>query len=587
MKQKIIFRMKPLSSYFVTIRNLAGRRAGVPFTILAGLLLTACNDMFELKPEDSLVREDFYRDIHDADAAVIGIYGQFMNLAESYVIWNELRGDLMEVTANADIYLQQINTHEARQDNPYIDPKPFYQVILSCNDALDNFMRMREENKLDENAFNERYADIAALRCWLYMQLGIHFGTIPYVTDPLEDATAVQDPGRFPMVDLDELIPELIATLEALPTLENYPAGSSMRTTVDGYSTEPFFVPKRLLLGDLYLWAGQYRKAAEQYKPVMDFDDFDRYKVRYADVVNNNDLAVGYLRFREQDINTLINNNEQGWRSIFARDQDRLFFDEWIWQLPFSSGFAPENPFIGLFSPSGGQYLVRPSVPAVAAWDSQVQLNDFPFDARGLFSWQEQGSQPVIRKYLYNYSPLEPLEKDGKWFLYRVAAMHLHFAEAANRDGRHKLAWALLNQGIKTTFDTDPGNSDQTNKQATFDVFPYNFDARQGNSPHFRDLWYRNVGVRGRAYLQPVEMPGGADSTLFIEEKLIDEAALELAYEGYRWPDLVRIAMRRNDPAFLADRVYEKFRQAGHPEAEAIHSRLMNRENWFLPFKWE
>ena len=46
--------------------------------------------------------------------------------------------------------------------------------------------------------------------------------------------------------------------------------------------------------------------------------------------------------------------------------------------------------------------------------------------------------------------------------------------------------------------------------------------------------------------------PVVGDSTISIEDNLIREAGLELAYEGYRWADLVRIAKRRNDPAFLA-----------------------------------
>ena len=42
---------------------------------------------------------------------------------------------------------------------------------------------------------------------------------------------------------------------------------------------------------------------------------------------------------------------------------------------------------------------------------------------------------------------------------------------------------------------------------------------------------------------------------------IINEDALELAYEGERWPDLLRIAIRRNDPSFIADKIYDKLRQ--------------------------
>ena len=110
-----------------------------------------------------------------------------------------------------------------------------------------------------------------------------------------------------------------------------------------------------------------------------------------------------------------------------------------------------------------------------------------------------------------------------------------------------------------------------------------------------RGIWYRNVGVRGRANLQPVLTnmydyhaltldPTDAlkDST---ENYLINEAALELAFEGQRWSDLLRIAIRRNDPSFLADKVYAKLQKAGNPNAEAVRAKLSGG-NWFLPFKW-
>ena len=74
---------------------------------------------------------------------------------------------------------------------------------------------------------------------------------------------------------------------------------------------------------------------------------------------------------------------------------------------------------------------------------------------------------------------------------------------------------------------------------------------------------------------------------LGLEGKLIDEGALELAFEGNRWPDLVRIARRQNNPAFLADRVYQKLLKDGDPTASAARAKLLNPANWYLPFEWK
>ena len=66
----------------------------------------------------------------------------------------------------------------------------------------------------------------------------------------------------------------------------------------------------------------------------------------------------------------------------------------------------------------------------------------------------------------------------------------------------------------------------------------------------------------------------------YLEERILDERARELAYEGQRFYDLIRVAKRRNDPSFLADKVAAKFSGA---KALQIREHLMNEENWYLP----
>lgn len=568
------------------------------------LVVTAnvsCKKFLEVEPKDRLVAEQTYRNVFDADAAVIGVYGKFMNLAEQYVILNELRGDLMSVTENSNPFLRQINDHQVSADNPYADPKLFYEVILNCNDVLANFDIMLKDNKFTQDQYNQRYSDVACIRSWVYLQLGIHFGNIPYITSPLENLADVKDASKFPKVSFDQLLDLLIPFVEGLPYKNTYASNSSLITTVDGYPTAKFFINKQCLIGDLNLWKGNYNKAAAAYKSVLtsfentgnDNDRFDIYKVRFADVATNNDLSVGYIRFREQDTQGLINSTTQGWKSMFARPRDVLWNTEWIWALPFSKNFQPVNPFVNLFSIQGGKYLVKPSQLSIDNWNAPVKFNGIVGDARKIFSINENNGRPVVMKYLYNYLddrtflPKVLFEKEGNWFLYRAATLHLRFAEAANRDNRHKLANALISTGINNNYDPTPGVTGRnvTNIMQTFDAEPYNFDARNGDFPSFRATWHRNTGVRNRAYLPRLAVVG--DSTISIEDNAITEAGLELAFEGNRWGDLMRIARRRGDPAFLADKVYQKLLKEGNPNAVAVRTKLMDPNNWYLPFKFD
>jgi starch-binding outer membrane protein, SusD/RagB family len=575
--------------------------------------LSSCKKMLDVEPQTTVGVANMYRNVFDADAAVIGVYGKVMKLAKPYLLMNELRGDLMDITTNADLNLRQLSEHTATVDNPYIDPQPFYEVIVNCNDVLANFKKMYAASKLKDVEFNQRYSDVGAIRSWVYLQLGIHFGTIPYVTNPVVQLSDLKDDSNFPKLSLPVLIDSLTAFTENLPFTEDYPVGTTLLTTVDGYNTQKFFINKNILLGDLYLWQGQYDKSADRYKRVLEINGptgnselwYNQYRISNL----NTNASITYTR--AFDFNSLVYTN--GWRYLFERPQvDNEFNYEMIWSLPFDRNFEPVNPYIDLFSPIGGSYQVQPAQQAIDMWNSQTQVyvftsatvttgevlrDNFPLDSRGVFSYRMINGRPVIMKYLYNYLgssniPVNILSKPGKWFLARAATLHLHYSEAANRAGKHRLAYALVNKGIGYTYDPAPGNAvsanrDVTNFQQTFLPWPYDFDARGGQAPAYRNTWYRNFGIRGRANLKPVTLPV-TDSVTNVENMIITEDALELAYEGERWSDLLRVAIRRNDPAFIADKVYDKLRKSGLSvgAATAARSKLMAKD-WFLPFKFK
>lgn len=597
--------------------------------LLSAVIITSvgCKKTFDVLPETSVDQVQAYRNVFDADAAVVGVYGKLMNLAKQYVIWHELRADLTDITINSDKYLRQISEHNVTADNPYINPQPFYDVIINCNDVLANFKIMLQENKLKIDEFNMRYSDIGAIRSWVYLQLGIHFGNIPYVTEPLAQVSDLKDAAKFPMVPLSKLIDSLVLFTEALPYLNAYPnnflsysTSVSTTTIIDGYPISKFFINKDLLLGDLYLWQGQYDKAAARFYKLMNIQGNEgfppanagqQYYNQYR-ISNQADMGIAYARtldFASLDYTT--------WSEMFeASFTSEKFRDEWIWVLPFDSRYSPKNPFVDLFSPIGGSYLLRPSQQAMDNWNSETEIytftagtttaspvfrDRFPFDVRGNpFSYKFINGQPVIIKYLYNYLdvnganatnlPLNILAEEGKWFLERGAGLHLHYAEAANRAGKHKLAYALVNYGIAFHFDPIPGGSssrDATSFQQTFLPPPYDFDARGLEQPRYRNTWYRNSGIRGRANLKLVTLPS-TDSVTNIENMIIHEGALEMAYEGKRWPDLLRVAIRRNDPSFLADKIYDKLRKSGLSAGAAGQARSkLSGKDWFFPFKWQ
>lgn len=576
--------------------------------VIAAILCCAvfsCKKAFDITPKNVVVSADAYRNVSDADAVVTGIYGQLMGIASQYVILNELRGDLMDVTGNADQYLRQISTFSATSTNPYTDPKPFYQIILNCNDALKNFQIMVQDNRMSSTDFAIRYSTVGAIRSWLYLELGIQFGSVPYVTSPLENLDEVNDQNNFPRLAFSQLLDSLIQFTEALPYKDPFPSGTSLVTSVDGYSTEKFFIPIKCLLGDLYLWKGDYVDAAANYHYMMNYADilypaknseqwYETYKVAYT-----------------------ANLRGPLWSNIFTEPYGERYSNyEIMWDLPFDENFDPGNPFIHLFYNTGSDYKLKPSQLAIDDWNAVTQTDSTPGDARGEnASWKMVAGQPVINKFISNFSPLSPFATDGKWILYRAATLHLRYAEAANRAGRNELAYAFLNWGLKYTLDPEHLNTAHDSRdvggiEQSFGA-PFDFDARQGDYPNYRMGWYRNVGIRGRVNLllnvidsvKYFDMTS-TDSvkpvidrqalTLHTENNILTEDGLELAFEGDRWPDLLRIALRRereqagSGVALLQQKIAAKFIAAGDPaEAATVSALLANPQNWYLPFAWK
>ncbi|MEE1288370.1 MAG: RagB/SusD family nutrient uptake outer membrane protein, partial [Bacteroidaceae bacterium] len=99
-----------------------------------------------------------------------------------------------------------------------------------------------------------------------------------------------------------------------------------------------------------------------------------------------------------------------------------------------------------------------------------------------------------------------------------------------------------------------------------------------------------NLKLRSIGVLQPAdedwtkaEIYDPANQTVVIEaieELILDEAGLELAFEGNRFFDLMRVANRKANPAkFMA----EKIKARGTSTEAWVNALESDIKNWYLP----
>ena len=533
--------------------------------IVFAVVATSCDTLLDVNSERNMFPESHEIDSpNDSIYSMIGIFTKLQKLADRYVVLGELRGDLMDITENAGLELLEINNLEIPADNPYNVIEDYYSVINHCNYLINNIDTAFTAG--GEKSLYKEYAAAKAIRAWTYMQIVLNYGRAKYYTEPLLTVQAAQ--ADFPEYSIRELVPVLIQDLEPVKNAET-PGRISLGVDM---SSEKLFFPIPFLLGDLYMWNGQFENAAREYYSMIEKNKYvidDRYSSIWTvdngvfverEVIDQNYLDLFYLTNREQ-ITLIAGSTELG-------EVDELY------------------------KMTIGNYELTTSQVAKDYWNQQLYYYNenatIPGDLRGsLGSYIGEGYQlgglsdenAILKYYLMHSSA----QVSKAIMIYRVSTLYLRYAEAVNRAGKPNLAFAVLKNGmnseslaVDTIVPRHEKYSAYTDSTGTY-IDYINFS---------NIAFEENIGVHSRGcgnmdkatdYVIPA-LNSKQDSILYVEDKIVEELALETAFEGSRFHDLMRIAMRRNDPAFLANKVAAK--HTGNEQA--IRSKLMDENNWYL-----
>ncbi|MDO5971333.1 RagB/SusD family nutrient uptake outer membrane protein [Flavivirga aquimarina] len=523
--------------------------------LFASTLLTSCESFLEVSPEEVLLTEDYLGDDKlDARSALFGVLALMQDITGQYIVLGEMRADLVDVTDNTSDEIRQISRHEINPDNSYINPTTLFAIINNCNFALHGI-----DTEAYDGVLLEDYASILRIRTWAQLQILINFGELPYITKPIASDENLEE--NYPLLSFNAALDTLIQNLASIEGVENVTKYANSL----GYNIFSMIPDQDILLGDLNLWKGDFITAATRYKQFLD---------------NHVSGGGNFYNLSAYGTTTTLNGGNYtvvtAWPSIF---DENLAPQEIINYTAFSDQYRQQNNSFEVITNQ-----LKPSVLILQNWASQYrsyngeaynQLGDIRTvgSVTGTIGDITPYTEETAKIYKYQYD----------YFMWnRAAKIYLRYAEAINYAGHPRQALAIVN-GIFNTTDA-PVDAPLFGNLENFLNFPIGqyYTVNTSDEPISG-----NRGIRGRVDMAAVNVPENitlTDSIQAVNRLILDENALELAFEGNRWEDLLRFARRSNDPSIIADAVASKFENAGDDAgANAVQVKLMNPENWYLP----
>ena len=249
------------------------------FVFLAGfgMFTTSCEDM--LTPDMERYTEGFNG--KDTVNFYLGIMRNVQELVEQNVILNEIRADLADTTMYSSDSVARIARFEASLEDgesALLNRAAFYKVINQCN----FYLAAADSNAIKNDILYMRkeIAQVHMVRAWTYMQLVQHYGRVPFITVPVDNAntgweTNPAEGWATPENLIDLLEPTLLLAAQFEKTY-GFPNYGQFNTGKSGTNIlhQLMLFPSDLVLGDLYLLRGNgladYEKAAMYYYTWLD-----------------------------------------------------------------------------------------------------------------------------------------------------------------------------------------------------------------------------------------------------------------------------------------------------------------------------
>lgn len=596
-------------------------------------MCTSCEDMFDVT-SSSVQYEDTHSINSPSDSlySVIGILSKLQVIADRTVLLGELRGDLVDENMYTENDLRELINHTVTPSNVYCNYSDYYAVINNCNYYLakvdTSVLVSNQQVLLREKAV------VKGIRAWTYLQLAQIYRSVPFITDPI--VSVVDAEKDYPRYNFEQMCDFFIEDLTPYVDTELPNYGS-----INGIESRLMFFPIRLLLADMYLWKQDYPNAIRYYAEYLYQERLGTLNIGSRVISLNpstNDVGgvsvvlgslsndIAFIPMADTKLNGTVSNLNNIFSSTDVNEGRRPISPSRAWkELSERQDYAFKQNST-LHHLSCGDMRAYATYGYVKWDDGSYHANQYKDD---WYLVDVDSKYLVNTKYAYGNSVP----------IYTISNVYLRLAEALNLVGLSEVAFSILKQGVSQIHIVDGemwmeyptidetsyvgiharGSGDvASNEEFVLPVFDESLANKVDSVPYFYSEGYAyvdsvginvdSVGKVPRYHYDTAQGAAYAECGYYLYEKVIgtgknavriykeypknyliekvedlivDELALETAFEGNRFYDLMRVAMRRGDASYLAAKVAARKGESQHRD-EALYSRLSVMDNWYI-----
>ena len=514
-------------------------------------------------PSDVIVGVDFWKD-KEAVANIIAESYRLMtkeSFMSSLLVWSELRSDNVIEGNYVPTDIRNILNANLLPSNGYTSWADFYKVINNCNVVLKYAPDVLAlDPRYTEEDWNVHRGEMLTIRALCHFYLVRTFRDIPLLTEVMSNDSQNLYPSQVsPIVALDQILTDLYEAEILVMKSGGYPMDAENKGRVTSDAVQA-------IIADVLLW----KAAFTQYELTGSDDLCDQYYtecIAYCDLIIDGFNQRGYFDFSNggKDYPMVYSFNDES-QSEGNKAYDVVFGIQNSIESIFELQYGNNNSFIPFFygreegdgaiivasdylsqmssSVTEGLYTstdVRRASFINVMHESDKKLPITKYTARthdGVFSKLDPRLTPIYREI--EFIDGRP-SINSNWIMYRITDILLMKAEAL-------------------AYRADAASMDLEN---AFELVSA--------------VYYRSNSIDEVIVEDRLSFPQNTED---MRALVLEERQRELAFEGKRWYDLVRKALRDGETGPMLDLLVERKYDSNR---KAIRIKLGSINSLFFP----